>query len=92
MPAAPKAGGAPTALLAQRTCTACHGMDTKLVGPGFTEIARKYADRADREAYLAGKIVAGGAGVWGAIPMPPQSLPPEEVKTIAAWLAAGAPK
>ncbi|RVT52370.1 c-type cytochrome [Rubrivivax albus] len=92
VPAAPKAGGAPTALLAQRTCTACHGMDTKLVGPGFAEIARKYADRADREAYLAGKIVAGGSGVWGAIPMPPQTLPPEEVKTIAAWLAAGAPK
>jgi len=91
-PAAPKAGGAPSALLAQRTCTACHGMDTKLVGPGFAEIARKYADRADREAYLAGKIVAGGSGVWGAIPMPPQTLPPEEVKTIASWLAAGAPK
>ncbi|MCB1996341.1 MAG: c-type cytochrome, partial [Rhodoferax sp.] len=47
VPAAPKAGGAPTALLAQRTCTACHGMETKLVGPGFAEIARKYADRAD---------------------------------------------
>lgn len=92
VPSASKAGGAPTALLAQRTCTACHGMDTKLVGPGFAEIARKYADRADREAYLAGKIVAGGSGVWGAIPMPPQTLPPEEVKTIAAWLAAGAPK
>ncbi len=91
-PAAPQAGGAPTALLAQRACTACHGMDAKLVGPGFTEIARKYAGRADREAYLAGKIVAGGAGVWGAIPMPAQTLPPDEVKAIAAWLAAGAPK
>jgi S-disulfanyl-L-cysteine oxidoreductase SoxD len=94
-PAAPKAGsaaGAPTALLAQRACTACHGMDTKIVGPGFAEIARKYAGRADREAYLAGKIVSGGSGVWGAIPMPPQTLPAEEVKVIAAWLAAGAAK
>jgi cytochrome c len=67
-------------------------MDTKLVGPGFVEIARKYADRADREAYLAEKIVAGGSGVWGSIPMPAQTLPADEVKTIAAWLAAGAPK
>jgi cytochrome c len=91
-PAKAAGAGAPTALLAQRACTACHGMDTKLVGPGFVEIARKYADRADREAYLAEKIVAGGSGVWGSIPMPAQTLPADEVKTIAAWLAAGAPK
>jgi cytochrome c len=93
---APKAGpagaGAPTAVLAQRACTACHGLDNKIVGPGFAEIARKYAGRADREAYLAGKIVSGGSGVWGSIPMPAQTLPADEVKVIAAWLAAGAAK
>ena len=76
----------------KNNCTACHGMDNKIVGPGFGEIARKYADRADREAYLAGKIVAGGSGVWGAIPMPAQELPAERGKAIAAWLAAGAKK
>lgn len=95
-PAAPKAAapatGAPSALLAKYTCTACHGMDKKVVGPGFTEIARKYADKADRQAYLAGKIAAGGAGVWGTIPMPPQTLPADDLRAIAAWLAAGAPK
>jgi cytochrome c len=79
-------------VLAQRACTACHGMDNKIVGPGFAEIARKYAGRADREAYLAGKIVSGGSGVWGSIPMPAQTLPADEVKVIAAWLAAGAAK
>ncbi|MBP6252139.1 MAG: c-type cytochrome [Rubrivivax sp.] len=97
-PAAPPAptqrqtGAVPTALLVQRGCTACHGVDSKIVGPGFSEIARKYADRTDREAYLAGKIVSGGSGQWGSIPMPAQTLAAEEVKTIAAWLAAGAPK
>jgi cytochrome c len=93
-PAAPKpaAGGAPTALLGKYACTACHGMDNKIVGPGFGEIARKYASRADREAYLAQKIVAGGAGVWGQIPMPAQNLPADDVKAIAVWLAQGARK
>ena len=92
-PAAPAAGGgAPTALLTQNACTACHGMDSKIVGPGFAEIARKYADRADRQAYLAGKIIAGGSGVWGSIPMPAQTLSAEDAGKIATWLAAGAAK
>ncbi len=67
-------------------------MDNKIVGPGFAEIAKKYADRADRADYLAGRIVAGGSGVWGAIPMPPQTLPAEDAKLIAEWLARGAKK
>ena len=92
-PAAPAAGGgAPLALLNKYTCTACHGMDNKVVGPGFAEIARKYAAKADREAYLAQKVVAGGVGVWGQIPMPPQTLSETEAKAIASWLAQGAKK
>lgn len=95
-PAAPAAkpagGGAPTALLTQNNCMACHGMDNKIVGPGFAEVARKYADRADRAEYLTGKIRAGGSGVWGAIPMPAQTLSAEDAKAIATWLAAGAKK
>jgi cytochrome c len=94
--AADPAGGggaaAPMALLSQHACTACHGMDNKIVGPGFAEIAKKYADRADRVEYLAGKIVAGGSGVWGAIPMPAQTLSAEDAKGIAQWLAQGAKK
>ena len=86
-------GGAAALALAQKhTCTACHGADTKIVGPGFKEMAAKYAGRADAEAYLAGKIRAGGLGVWGAIPMPPQTLPEADLKAIAAWLAGGAKK
>ena len=77
------------ALTQKYACTACHNMDGKLVGPGFTDIAKKHAGKED---YLQGKIKAGGSGVWGEIPMPPQELPEQDVKAIAAWLAAGAAK
>ncbi len=91
--AKPAAGGADNkatlALLSKYSCTACHAMDKKLVGPSFADIAKKHAGKAD---YLAGKIKNGGSGVWGPIPMPAQSLSEAEAKTIAAWLAAGAGK
>lgn len=91
-PKAPVAGAAAWATAQKYTCTACHGADNKIVGPGFREIAAKYAGRADAEAYLAGKIKAGGQGAWGAIPMPPQALPETDAKALAQWLAAGAKK
>jgi len=91
--AKPATGGADSkatlALLSKYSCTACHAMDKKLVGPSFADIAKKHAGKAD---YLAGKIKSGGSGVWGPIPMPAQSLSEAEAKTIAAWLAAGAGK
>jgi len=77
------------ALLSKNVCTACHGIDKKIVGPGFNEIAKKYPGKVD---YLAGKIKAGGAGVWGAIPMPAQNISETNSKIIANWLATGAPK
>jgi S-disulfanyl-L-cysteine oxidoreductase SoxD len=77
------------ALLTKHTCVACHGVDKKIVGPGFNEIAKKHAGKAD---YLAGKIKSGGSGVWGPIPMPAQALPDADAKVIAAWIAAGAAK
>jgi cytochrome c len=90
---APDAGGAAAVALAQKhACTACHGMDNKLVGPSFKEIAGKYGGNTDMAAYLAGKIKAGGQGVWGNITMPAQALPEADAKAIAAWLATGARK
>jgi cytochrome c551/c552 len=78
-------------LLSKNSCTACHGMKNKVVDPGFNEIAAKYKSKADAESYLAAKIKAGGSGVWGAIPMPPQAqLKEADVKAIAAWIVAGA--
>jgi cytochrome c len=91
-PTAPTGGvdaKAAQALAQKHTCTACHAADRKLVGPSWADIAKKHAGNAD---YLAGKIKSGGTGVWGAIPMPAQTLPEADAKAIAAWLAAGARK
>lgn len=85
-------GAAALALAQKNGCTACHGVDNKIVGPGFKDIAARHAARGDLEAYLAGKIKVGGQGVWGAIPMPPQTLPDSDIGTIAKWLAEGAKK
>lgn len=85
-------GAAALALAQKSGCTACHGVDNRLVGPGFREIAAKYTGRADAESYLAGKIRTGGQGIWGAIPMPAQSLSDADAGRIAQWLAAGAKK
>lgn len=91
---APKTEGnadnkAAIALTAKHSCTACHAMTTKVVGPSFAEIAKKHAGKAD---YLMGKIKSGGSGVWGPVPMPAQTLGDADAKAIAAWLAAGAGK
>ena len=77
------------ALATKNSCTACHGVAQRIVGPSFAEIAKKYPGQVD---YLATKIRAGGAGLWGPIPMPAQSLSDADAKTIAAWLATGAAK
>ena len=90
--AEPKASGGAGAveLIAARTCTTCHGIDRKIVGPAFEEVGKKYAGKPDAVDYLVGKILKGGQGVWGAIPMPPQAqLKEEEARTIAGWLANG---
>jgi cytochrome c551/c552 len=79
-------------LLQKNACVACHGMDSKLVGPSFKDIANKYKDRTDAVNYLSGKIKAGGQGVWGSIPMPAQALSAAESVQISQWLAQGAPK
>jgi cytochrome c len=77
------------ALLSKNVCTACHGIDKKIVGPGFNDIAKKYPGKVD---YIAGKIKSGGSGVWGAIPMPAQNLSDADAKLIAEWIANGSHK
>ncbi|MFO1198834.1 MAG: c-type cytochrome [Burkholderiaceae bacterium] len=72
-------------------CLACHAVDKKLVGPAYQEIAKKYAGQADAAAKLAAKVKAGGQGVWGPIPMPPNAAVPDaDIKALVAWVLAGA--
>ena len=76
-------------ILAQKhTCTACHGVNSKILGPSFTDIHKKYGPNS--ATALAAKIKAGGSGVWGSVPMPAQAqVPDADIRAIADWLAAG---
>lgn len=79
-------------LLQSHACVGCHAVDNKIVGPAFKDVAAKHAKRPDALAYLSGKIRAGGSGVWGPIPMPPQTLSEADANAIAQWLIDGAAK
>ena len=80
------------ALTHKHGCASCHGMENRIVGPSFRDVAKKYASRADAAGYVTSRIKAGSSGVWGAIPMPPQTLTEADAKAIAQWLADGARK
>ncbi len=91
-PQAEPTAAAALALAQKHNCLACHGVANKMVGPALKDVAGKHAGRTDLESYLAGKIKAGGQGVWGSIPMPPQTLSDSDALAIAWWLAGGARK
>lgn len=75
------------ALAKSKNCMACHAVDRKLVGPSFKDIAAKYASQKDATDKLAAKIVKGGGGVWGPVPMPANAALNEvDAKTLAAWV------
>lgn len=59
------------ALIAKSDCLACHKIDTKLVGPAYTAVAEKYPQNQTSVDTLAKKIIKGGKGVWGPVPMVP---------------------
>ena len=73
-------------------CAACHGIDTKLVGPSFRDVVAKQGNKADASAYLVGKIKSGGQGVYGQIPMPAQSISTADAQQVATWIVQGAVK
>ena len=71
----------------KKNCMACHAMDKKLVGPAYKDVAAKYAKDKDAYKKLAEKIVKGGAGVWGPVPMPANTqVSPAEAETLAKWV------
>jgi len=75
------------ALATSKNCMSCHKIDKKLVGPSYKEVAAKYAGQAGAVDKLATKIMKGGAGVFGAVPMPANTQVNEaEAKKLAAWV------
>ena len=75
------------ALATSKNCMACHAVDKKLLGPSYKDVATKYAGQKDAADKLAIKIIKGGSGVWGAIPMPANAQVNEaEAKKLATWI------
>jgi len=74
------------ALAHSKNCLACHAVDKKLVGPAYTEISKKYKGNKDSEAMLIKKVINGGGGVWGTIPMPPNPVKEDEAKLLVEWI------
>lgn len=72
-------------------CFSCHDLQRQVVGPPFQAVAKRYAGHADAVSRLDAAIKAGSSGAWGAVPMPPQTVPDADRRIIAQWLAAGAP-
>lgn len=75
------------ALATSKNCMACHAVDKKVVGPAYKDVAAKYAKQKDAADMLAAKIIKGGSGVWGPVPMPANAqVSPAEAKKLASWI------
>jgi cytochrome c len=74
-------------LAQKKNCMACHAVGQKVIGPAYKDVATKYAGQADAAAKLVPKVMKGGAGVWGAVPMPANPQVNEaEAKQLVAWI------
>jgi len=74
-------------LAQKKNCMACHAIDKKLVGPSYKQVAAKYAGQKDAIDKLAQKVLKGGSGVWGAVPMPANTQVSEaEAKLLVQWV------
>jgi cytochrome c len=70
-----------------KNCMACHAVANKVVGPAFKDVAAKYAGQKDAEDKLTQKVLKGGSGVWGAVPMPANAQVTEaEARTLVKWV------
>ena len=80
---------ADTQLATSKNCMACHAVEKKLVGPSYKDVAAKYAGQADAVEKLTVKVMKGGSGVWGPVPMPANAqVSADEAKKLVAWILA----
>lgn len=74
-------------LAQKKNCLACHAVDKKVLGPAYKDVAAKYAGQKDAVDKLAAKVLKGGTGVWGNIPMPANPQVTEaEAKQLVGWI------
>lgn len=68
-------------------CTSCHMVERKIVGPSYADVAAKYESTDENITMLAEKVIAGGVGAWGEVPMPPHpNLSLEDAKDMVAYV------
>jgi len=74
-------------IVSKSDCFTCHKIDEKNIGPAWRDVAARYADSANAVTYLAHKIINGGAGVWGQVPMAAHpTFTQEEAETVAKYV------
>ena len=80
----------PEGLFKKHNCAACHAPASRAIGPAISEVAAKYKGQANAVKKLHDKVKVGGAGVWGAIPMPPHAHVPEgDIDALVKWMLTG---
>lgn len=80
------------AVAKQNACMGCHAVDKKIVGPSFQAVAKKYANDSSANVFLKNKILKGGSGSWGVVPMPANAkLNEADVSVLTSWILRGAP-
>lgn len=81
------------AIAKQNACLGCHAIDKKIVGPSFQAVAQKYKSDSSAQAFIQNKIIKGGSGSWGVVPMPANAkLSASDVSLLSAWILRGAPQ
>jgi cytochrome c len=74
-------------LIHSADCLTCHKVDTKLVGPSYIDVANKYPATDANIDLLAGKIIQGGSGSWGEIPMTPHpAISSDDAKEMVKYI------
>jgi cytochrome c len=80
------------ALAKQNACLGCHAVDKKIVGPSLQAIAKKYTNDPNAMRFLKNKILKGGSGSWGVVPMPANAkLSDADMSLLVGWILRGAP-
>jgi cytochrome c len=70
-----------------KNCMACHAVANKVVGPAYKDVAAKYAGQKGAEDKLVQKVIKGGSGVWGPVPMPANPQVSEaEAHSLVKWI------
>ena len=72
-----------------KNCMACHSVQNKVVGPAYKDVAAKSAGQKNAEDKLVAKVMKGGAGAWGSVPMPANPQVSEaDARSLVKWILA----